>query len=135
MIPHVTFRAFADHPSRVYVHLGDVQRHFEDTGLARTQDLLAKVAISEFGIPQDEARAFAAKAMTDRASAMAAAAKVATFPGQLAAAHAQIGELKAQTQNLQTERAAAAQQLVAAGDSILHLRGEVARLSAPAVTS
>jgi len=124
-LPHVAFGAFSDRPGTVFVHLGDVRRHFEDDGPERTQELLTKVAISEFGVPQDEARTFAVKAMADHAALLAAAKTAAGLPVALAAAQAQIGQLKA-------EKATMAQQFVTASAEIVRLRADVARLSAPA---
>ena len=130
ILPHVTFRAFSDHPGRIFMHRGEIQRHFEDEGPERTQDLLAKVAISEFGVPQAEAKTFAAKTMADRSAVQASATATAALPAQLAAATAEIGRLKAENQSLKTENATASQSLQAAAESIRQLRADVTRENA-----
>ncbi len=77
--PHVTFHAFSDRLGTVFMHLGDVRRHFEDETPERTQNLLSKIAISEFGVPQDQALAFAARHLKQRRASRRAASPT-TWP-------------------------------------------------------
>lgn len=66
--PIVNFGSAGDGKVRVFMHLGEKSRQFDSSDAKAAEQTMSAVLISEFGMPQDEARAFAATTMKTKST-------------------------------------------------------------------
>lgn len=63
-VPHITFHALMDQPSKVFVHLGEKVRTFTEANMDRLPATLQNVLIAEFGLRPEHAEEVAAEAVS-----------------------------------------------------------------------